>query len=146
MTSRRILRLVEWKELTREQAALEMKKSMDMLETQEQKLEELKKKLSKGIQAMNRMNSSGQINAQEVELASNYMVYLQKSIRKQEKAVSGAAAELEEKEAAFKEAYKEERALEMLHDRIRGREVKQAMVTEQKDTDFHSVIRKAGKH
>ncbi len=86
----------------------------------------------------------GAIQATEIELFDTYLKHLAKQIDQQKSVVAVRAAEVDQKQKAMVEAFKEQRLFEKLHDKIVHEQDKEIVAGEQKEADFTFLCRKAG--
>ncbi|MDA8085358.1 MAG: flagellar export protein FliJ [Nitrospiraceae bacterium] len=145
MTSKKLSRIIEWKGVVKEQMSLEMRQTRERLQVEMNKLDGMKVKLAENIETMDEIYSRGTLDTGRLELLSNYVIYLDKRIKEQEKKISDILAEVELKQSALRDAYREERVFEILRDRIAGEELREKQSLEQKELDFNTITRKADK-
>lgn len=143
MKRQKLSRLRELKEFTREQLELEVRKARDVMELEKVKLSSFKNALDETIAEFHCKNNNQAINNYDIEYFYSYTGHLNRQIEQQELIVVNKIAELEEKQAAVLEAYKDERIIGKLHDKILGRERRGLMLAEQKAADFNFSSRKA---
>lgn len=143
MTSRRLSRILEWKGVVKEQMSTEMRQARERLQVEMTKLDGMKVKLADNIETMDDIHSRGNLDTGKLELLSNYIIYLDKRIKEQEKKIAEILREIELKQNALKNAYREERVFEILRNRIANEELRERRALEQKEMDFNSVTRKA---
>lgn len=143
MKRQKLARLRELKEFTKEQLELEVRKAREAMEFEKAKLGSLKKDRA-GTIAEFSCKHNGQIsNSYDLENFYSYTGHLNRQIEQQELVVVSKTAELEEKQEAMLEAYKDERILGKLHDKILGRELRETLLSEQKAADFNFSSRSA---
>ena len=145
MTSKKLTRILEWKGMVKEQMAIEMRRAREILRAETRKLDALNAKLAENIEAMDGIQSDPNPDANRLELLSSYIIYLDKSIKDQEKRVSEAHKEVEAKQGELRKAYSEERVFETLRNRMAGEEMREMRCLEQKESDFNTVTRRPGK-
>lgn len=143
MKRQKLSRLRELKEFTKEQLELEVKKARDEMEVEQAKLGSLKNTRARAIAEFSCKNNGQAITSYDLEYFYSYAGHLNRQIEQQEIVFVNKTAELEEKQEAMLEAYKDERILGKLHDKILGRELREALLAEQKAADFNFSSRSA---
>ncbi len=138
-----VSKVLELKGLTKEQIELEAKKTREELNIEKGRLELLEGTLENTVTEFNSKQDNSSISTQELELFYDYVLYLQKRIAQQSEVVRRKIAELEVKQKAILEAYKEERLFEILHNKIVNEEMKEMLLVEQKEMDFNFISRKS---
>ncbi len=94
------------------------------------------------------MNSSrkqdrGAIGVREMDLFYMYFEHLNKLVAQQKKCVLVRQSELEKKQKEMHEAHKEQRLMEILHDRIVQDESREMVHADQKEADYQYLVRRA---
>ncbi|MDA8088324.1 MAG: flagellar FliJ family protein [Nitrospiraceae bacterium] len=139
MTSKNISRMIEWKAQVKEQVSAEMTKTREKLAQETSRLEGMRLKLAENMETMDHIQSMESMDTDKLELLSNYMIYLDKRMKEQEKRIAEIEKEVDLKQSELRNAYREERVLEILHSRISGEESKERRAAEQKETDFSAI-------
>ena len=139
MTSKNISRMIEWKAQVKEQVSAEMTKTREKLAQETSRLEGMRLKLAENMETMDHIQSLESMDTGKLELLSNYMIYLDKRMKEQEKRIAEIEKEVDLKQSELRNAYREERVLEILHSRISGEESKERRAAEQKETDFSAI-------
>ena len=139
MTSKNLSRIIELKVLVKEQASAEMLKTREKLVQETSRLEEMRLKLAENMETMDHIQSLESVDAGKLELLSNYMIYLDKRMKEQEKKIEEIQKEVDLKQSELRKAYREERVFEILRSRIAGEELKERQAAEQKETDFSAI-------
>jgi flagellar export protein FliJ len=140
-----VSKIIEIKEHTKEQHEAEVKKARQLLNREQEKLETLERNYSKTCADLTQKQSSGTMPVHEVELFTTYLKHVCKQIDQQKSVVSRHAGELDKKEKAMIEAYKEQRLFEILRDKIVQGQVREEALGEQKETDYNFIARRAGR-
>jgi flagellar export protein FliJ len=140
-----VSKIIEIKEYTKEQHEAEVKKARKHLNLEQEKLEILEATYAKTCADLTQKQASGTMPVHEVDLFTTYLKHVGRQIDQQKSVVSRYAEELDRKEKAMIEAYKEQRLFEILHDKIVQGQIKEAALGEQKETDYNFLARKAMK-
>jgi flagellar export protein FliJ len=138
-----VSKVLELKEMTKEQIESEVRKILDRLSREESRLNSLEDTYKKTVTDFNCKQDKGCANIQEMELFHDYFSHLIREIDKQKKVVLRRIIELEDKQKAMLEVYKEKRLFEILRDRIVNEETKQTEKSSQRDMDFQYLTRRA---
>ncbi len=139
MTSKNISRILEWKAMVKEQMSGEMIKTREKLLQETAKLDGMKLKLAENMETMDHIQSLGHVNTDKLELLSNYIIYLDKRMKEQEKKIEEIQTEVDLKQSELRNAYREERVFEILRSRVSGEEAKERKAIEQKEMDFNAM-------
>lgn len=142
MKRQEIKKVLDLKELTKDQLEIEVKQHRDELEADNKKLKSMGESFKKARDDFSVRQDQRIITIQELELFYNYFLYMNKQIEKQKQTVIRKNADIEEKQYALLDAYKEKRLYEILHDKIIHEETKESLMVEQKEADFHFISRK----
>ena len=140
-----VSKIIEIKEYTKEQLEAEVKKARERLNLEQEKLETLETAYGKTNADFMRKQTRGTMPVHEVELFTTYLKHIGRQIDQQKAAVARVAEDLDRKEKAMIEAYKEQRLFEILHDKILQGQIKEAALGEQKESDYNFLARKAVK-
>ncbi len=117
----------------------EMMKAKERLAQETSRLDGMRLKLAGNMEAMDQIQSLETIDTGKLELLSNYMIYLDKRMKEQEKKIEEIQKEVDLKQSELGKAYREERVFEILHSRISTEELKERQSAEQKETDFSAM-------
>lgn len=136
MTKKTVDKLLELKKIRKEELEVRLKEVYDLLEsdkeylkTLEELFKEHKKKYEDGI----RKNI---LNICEIDLYNKYFSHISKCIKEQKKVISERTKEVKSIRENLVEAYKDEKALEKLLDKIIEEKKKIENYREQKEMDF----------
>jgi len=138
-----VSKILEVKEYTKEQIESEVKKARGRFNLEQEKLETLEREYKTTSADFTRKQLSGTMRVQEVDLFTTYLKHVGRQIDHQKSIVKLRIAELDEKQKAMIEAYKEQRLFEILHDKIVHGQIKEAALGEQKEMDYNFLTRKA---
>lgn len=137
-----VSKILEVKEITREQLESEVKNAQERLGVEERALAALESGYAKTSAEVSAKQACHTIRAHELELCYAYMKHLGGQIEQQKKAVAIRAAELGTAQQAMVEAYKEQRVFEILQDKIGREQGKVVAQGEQKEADYQYLTRK----
>ena len=140
-----VSKILELKGFTKEQIEVEVKKTKDKLGVEKSRLDSLEGVFKNTVVEFNGMQSNGSSNIREIELFYDYFSYIGKQIEEQREIVLRQLSELQAKQEAMLEAYKETRLFEILNDKILHKEAREALLGEQKEIDFNFLSRKSRK-
>ncbi len=140
-----VSKIIEIKEFNKEQLEAEVKKAREVLNAEQAKLEELEREYKKITTDLACKQTGGAMQANDIELFHTYLKHVSRQIDQQKSIVAVRAAEVEQKQGAMVEAFKEQRLFEKLHDKIVHEQIKETTQSEQKEADFAFLCRKAGK-
>ena len=140
-----VSKVPEFKAFTREQLKVEVKKAREAFTHEKKKLDSLEKELKKHIEEFSYRQGHGSIGVREMDLFYTYFEHLGRHIEQQKKCILVCLAELEEKQKVMHEAYKEQRLMEIFHDKILHKDMRETIQDEQKETDYLLLTRRAGR-
>jgi flagellar biosynthesis chaperone FliJ len=80
-----------------------------------------------------------------MDIFYTYYAHLNKQMEEQKEHVDQKLSEVERKQKAMIEAYKQKRLFEILHDKMLRAMVKETSLNEQKETDYDYIARKLRK-
>jgi flagellar export protein FliJ len=138
-----VSKILELKEFNTEQLEAAVKTAQERLNTEQEKLDALNRGYQHTGEVFADKQARGAIPVQEMELFTAYLKHLGKQIEHQKGLVAARTAERDEKMRAVVEAYKEQRLFEIMKDKIRRKETKEAVQSEQKAADYQYLTRKA---
>jgi len=142
MRSWRIAKVLKLKGYAKELLEHEVRKGKDELNEENMKLDSLKEVSRSVSEGFHQKYEAGPGSIGELDFLHNYLSNLSRRIERQRMNVLRKISELEAKQKEMYNAHREERLLEILHERIRSREERDALSAEQKETDYHFISRK----
>lgn len=143
MTRKRVEKVLELKSFRKDVLEIELKRSLAELDNEREALRSLEGSLRKASDEFTERCDGGCIESIELELFQNYYMQMRKQLDQQRQRVDQKLAAFEEKKGVVIEAHREKRLLEILHEKVVTREVKEATLTEQKESDFDFLSRKS---
>ena len=142
MKSRRIAKILKLKGYAKEQIELEVKKNRNELNDEKMKLDSLKDISQATLDEFHHNYNGGPASMAELELFHRYFSNLNRRIELQRMNVYKKMSVLEAKQKEMYQAYKEERLIEIIHERLWFREVRDVLSSEQKEMDYNFLSRK----
>lgn len=143
MTREKVVsRVKELKIFAKDRLEEDAKRALEALEMDERRLAELEEMYRRTACELSQRQSAGGVNQAELGLFSSYLLQIARRITAQREIVKIRQTELESKRQAVFEAYKEQRLFEILHDRIIGGQVREALSAEQKESDERFLLRR----
>lgn len=130
-----ISKVIELKGLTKEELEAEARRTADVLRQEQERLLALEKEFQKYVSDFSDMQTCQPLAGKDMDLFYSYFMHLNSQIARQKVAVLRRQEELEKNKKAVLEAHKEQRVLEMYHDRILQAKVREAGAREQKEAD-----------
>ena len=140
-----VSKILEIKEFNKEQLEFEVRKALERLHVELEKLDDLERTYSRTTADFTNKQMKGTIPVHEAELFTTYMKHLCIQIDQQKELVALRRTELDTIQKAMVEAYKEQRLFEILKKKIVQEQVKEADLSEQKEADYNYLSRKAKK-
>jgi flagellar export protein FliJ len=137
-----VTKVLELKSLTKEQLEIEGIKTRDELNTEKARHELLEETLQNSVAEFSERQKDGLIDIQEVDLFYNYIIHLSRKIEKQKDVVLQKAAELEDKQKAVLEAYKEKKLFEIMNGKLLFESAKELITEEQKEMDYNFISKR----
>jgi flagellar export protein FliJ len=138
-----VSKILEIKEFNKEQLESAVRKARERLTLELEKLKVLETTYNNTIADFTVKQMSGTIPVHEVDLFSTFLQHVGGQIEHQKSIVAAHTAEVEKKQKAMVEAYKEQRLFEILHDKIVQEQRKESDQSEQKEMDYTFLSRKA---
>jgi len=138
-----VSKIIEIKEFNKEQLDAEVRKAREQLNTEQMKLDGLDREYKKTSADLTGKQADV-IPATEIELFHTFLKHLAKQIDLQRSIVAAHAKEVDQKQKAMVDAFKEQRLFEKLHDKIVHEQDKESSQSEQKVADFAFLCRKEG--
>lgn len=143
MTREKIVsKVLEVKELKREQHEAEVRKAREKLSAEQQKLRDLEQSYKRNSVELTERQMADMLPVREMDVYYAYLKQIDKQTLRQKEIIRTQQREVEEREKGMVEAYKEQRLVEILHGKIVCQEAKQAGQTEQKLMDAEFIMRK----
>ena len=140
-----VSKVLEVKEIRREQIEAEVRKARERLAAEQQKLHDLEQSYKANSIELTDRQLAGTLSVREMDVYYVYLKHVGRQIQQQKEIIQIRHREVEEREKGMVEAYKEQRLVELLHDKIVGQEAKRAGQAEQKDMDAEFIMRKTGR-
>jgi flagellar export protein FliJ len=137
MTRERVARVLELKTFAKEMLEMELARGIKELNEEKEKLAVLEDVLAKATEEFQQRCSEGRTDILTLDLFHGYLMQMTGQIHVQRKAVVCKDAAVQEIRGTFSEAYKEERLIEILHEKLSQRELKEHMRQEQKEIDLN---------
>ena len=128
MTSQRLARLVRLRKLVEQSTAAELAERQRLLDDAEGVLDATQKEMEQ----VDQLVEQGQPNAQELLVASRYQGHLQKKARQQQNVIADQRVKVDEGRDDVREAWRERRLMEGVHDRAAAEEQTVAETSERK--------------
>ena len=145
MSLERISKILELKGFTKEQLEMEAKKSRAELDAENIKLDSIRCVSEKVLDEFRTKQESGAVSPADMDIFYTYYAHLNKQMEEQKEHVDQKLSEVERKQKAMIEAYKQKRLFEILHDKMLRAMVKETSLNEQKETDYDYIARKLRK-
>ncbi len=142
MKSRMVAKILKLKGYAKEQIELEVKKNRNELNDEKMKLDSLKDISQATLDEFHHNYNGGPASMAELELFHRYFSNLNRRIELQRMNVYKKMSVLEAKQKEMYQAYKEERLIEIIHERLWFREVREVLSSEQKEMDYNFLSRK----
>ncbi len=128
MTSKRLARLVRLRKLVEQSAAAELSERQRELDEAQEELDSTWREMEQ----VDQLVEEGQPSAQELVVASRYQGHLQKRARHQQEVVTSSEQQVAEGRDDVREAWRERRLMEGVHERAAAEEQAQAETSERK--------------
>lgn len=145
MTSKRISKILEFKQFTKDIYETELKKSLETLQSEKTKLACIETDIQKTITQYNQSQQDGSINIQEFDFFYNYLRHMNKQAEKQKSIISKKSLEVQKKKDEVIDAHKEKEMVKIIHNKLLNEEVKDADKKEQKEIDLNFLHKKLRK-
>lgn len=137
-----VSKILEIKEIRKDSLEAEVGKARERLNAEQEKLDLLESTYQKTSSDSTARQMRGTIPVHEISLYHTYLKHLSKQIELQKNIVTIRAGDLDKKQQEMVAAYKEQRLIEILHDRIAHEQIKIADRVEQKESDYMFLSRK----
>jgi flagellar export protein FliJ len=135
-------KLIKLKENRKIQIELEVKKAADSVEEEQNKLNELEGNYENSVGNFAERQADSVLNAGNMSVYYDFFSRINRRIKDQEKECSRSQDNLEKSKDRLVDAHKEKKAVEMLNDKQIKKELRERSVSEQKETDYFSLIRR----
>jgi flagellar export protein FliJ len=142
MTRKTVSKVLELKGMTREQLEAETGRARSRHRTEELRLADLERRFSEASTDFASRQRAATMGMHDVELCTAYCSGLAQRIREQKEVVAVRSREVAEKELALVAAYREQRLVEILHDRLAREEHREQRAGEQKEVDERFLLRR----
>ncbi len=142
MQNKILTRIINIKDIEKEQLELEVNKKMNALNEEQKKLGSLKEKMEETIYELTNMNTEGELNISRIDFFYTHLSDLKNQIESQKKNILKKKEDLEEKQSAMLEAYKEKRLLEIFRDKMFSEEIRNTLIKEQKEMDLSFLLKR----
>jgi flagellar export protein FliJ len=138
-TISKILKLKENKKIELE---LEVKRASDRADKEKSKLQALEKDYSDTLQFFSEKHEEGSLNVNKINSYYDFFSRINGKISEQKKIHSQRQNELKSLKDTLVNAHKEKKVIEIMNDKLVKRELREKVVSEQKETDFLTISRK----
>lgn len=145
MTSKRISKVLELKQFTKDIYETELKKSLETLQAEKTKLTSIETDIQKTITQYNQSQQDGSINIIELDFFYNYLRHMNKQAEKQKNVISKKSLEVQKKKDKVIDAHKEKQMVEIIHNKLVKEEIKDADKKEQKEIELNFLHKKLRK-
>ena len=142
MTRKTVSKVLELKEMTKEQLEAETGKARARLRVEEQRLADLERRFFETSAEFSSRQGAGALTMHDIETCASYCSGLTHRIRKQKELVAVRTREVTEKEHALVAAYREQRLVGILHDRLAHEERREQRAGEQREVDERFLLRR----
>lgn len=133
---RTVSKVLQIKDQRKEELELEVKKIRNLIKQEQTRLDSLEKTFVDTIAMFEEKHKGTSINVHEMGLFCDYFSQLYKKMDMQKIAITRRLAELNDKQNALVEAYKEKKLFEILKGKIVQEDIRERAVSEQKEMDF----------
>ncbi len=137
MTSKRISRILELRQFTKDICETELKKSLESLQTEKTKLTHIENDMQKTLSDYKEIHEDGLVNIHELEIFNNYLLHMNKQAGKQKEVISKKKLDVEKKKDKMINAHKEKQMVEIIHTKLLQGETKESDKKEQKEADLN---------
>ena len=132
---RTVSRVLELKSFRKEELDLEARKARGLVSIEQAKLDAMEKTFEETAEELYERQKKTRMDVNEIGLFYEYCSYLTGQIELQKKVLEARQEELEAKQKALLEAYREEKVFETFRQRLLQEESREQERTEQKETD-----------
>jgi flagellar export protein FliJ len=142
MKSRSIAKILKLKGYAKEQIEMEVRKNRNELNDEKMKLDSLEDISQTTLDEFHQNYDGGPAIMADLELFHRYFSNLNRRIELQRMNVHKKMLLLDAKLKEMYHAYKEERLIEIVHERLWFREVREVLSSEQKEMDYNFLTRR----
>ncbi len=142
MTGDRIEKVINLKNLTKEQLEAEVRQKREELRIENEKLERLENQINETINSFFERQNSGPVDAKELNIFHDYLACMERQLTEQKKIVHNKRNILREKEKEVIKVFRDKKLLEILRDNTIKAELRESLLREQKDMDLDFIIRR----
>lgn len=135
-------KLTQIKEQEKEDLELQVKRIEDIIKIEQERLDSLENTFSEVFTAFNKKNEGGSVNIYELGLFYNYFSQIHKNIDVQKMTIARNISEMNNKQNALVEAYKEKKIFEKMKEKILQRDKMENTASEQKEIDSLFALRR----
>ncbi len=138
-----ISRLIKIRDSIKTEIQMQVKAASDRAEDEHSELISLEMEYNNAVDAFNRRSLEGTMDIKSVNEYYEYIEQVNSGIVVQRSRYKEALQELETLKERLVEAHRDKKSFEILHDRIDQQQRREALVAEQKETDFIAITRMA---
>jgi len=135
-------KLIKLKENRKMEIELDVKKAADMAEEEQNKLDALEENYENSVDNFADGQVDNMLNAGNMSVYYDFFSRINSRIKDQEKECSRSQNSLEKCKDKLVDAHKEKKAVEMLNEKQIKKETRERTVSEQKEADYFSLIRR----
>jgi|GEM_PF-4099868 flagellar export protein FliJ len=139
---RTVSRVLDLRERKKEEIENEVRQIRSKIRELEKMLDELEAKFSSTTSEFEKKQNSREIDVHSLELYYNYFLNLHEEMNSRKTEIISKLTELNERQNALIEAYKDKKLFEILHSRILKEEAEQKDKADQKEQDYLHLARK----
>lgn len=140
MDKKRLEKILEIKEKQKKEKERELKKALQDLQLEQEKLKNLQKEMEYMEEVLN-----NEIITSNIELYHHYLITLSERINKKEIDVKKKDIMVQKNREELLHNYRETRAFNIVKDNLIKKEIKNVILNEQKESDFDYLTRKLKK-
>ncbi|MCX7913887.1 MAG: flagellar export protein FliJ [Thermodesulfovibrionales bacterium] len=143
MLSKRISKLLQLKEYTKDICEAELKKALSSLDMEKKRLLSIEKEIEETIKRYDKCQQEGLFNIQDLEFLIDYLFSLNEKAKKQKRVIDRLAIDVQKKTEKLLEAHKEKQMVEIMYDKLIKEENKSSEKHEQKEQDLNFLYNKS---
>ncbi|MBI5409584.1 MAG: flagellar export protein FliJ [Nitrospirae bacterium] len=140
--SKTISKILKLKESKKKELELEVKRASDKVDKERSKLQALERDFNDTLDFFNEKHAEGSLDAGNLISCYDFFSRINGKINEQKKVHSRCQAELTGLRDTLVNAHKDKKIIEILHDRIIKRDIKERLDSEQKENDFFAISRR----
>jgi|Deesub1362A_J573_1020465.scaffolds.fasta_scaffold00398_15 flagellar export protein FliJ len=129
-----VSKVLQFKDYQKEERELEVKKVRDLVALEQAKLDSVEKTLKEAASMLQPKDGTF-TNVHEIELFYEYYLHLDEKLKMQKATLAQKLEELDDKQNALLEVYREKKALETLKNRMIQEGLRETSLMEQKEMD-----------